>query len=67
VSEGLDLLARAGAPGTTVHAAVRWSDDDDWRQRYAEVRPEDRARLHAEGDARRAQREQLKADVRVRD
>jgi hypothetical protein len=67
VSQGLDLLARAGAPGTTVHAGVRWSDDDDWRQRYAEVRPEDRARLHAEGDARRAQREQLKAEVHARD
>ncbi len=67
VALGVELLATARAPGTTVRAAVRWSDEDSWRQRYAEVRPEDRARLQAEGDARRAQREQLKVEGRLRE
>lgn len=67
VNMGLSLFATAIRPNTTVHAPVRWSDDDSWRARYAEVKPEEIAKLKAAGDARRALRDQLKAEGKVRD
>ena len=63
----LSVFESATHPGTVVKAPVRWSDNDDWRSRYAEIRPEDRARLAAAGEARRALRDQLKAAGKVRD
>jgi hypothetical protein len=33
VELGLDLLERADAPGTTVEAPYRWSDDESWKQK----------------------------------
>lgn len=67
VEQGVALFETARAPGQTVHAGVRWSADDRWRARYAEVRPEDLARLKAAGDARRAQRAVLKTEGKLRD
>ncbi|MBM4206340.1 MAG: hypothetical protein FJ194_19725 [Gammaproteobacteria bacterium] len=67
VEQGVALFGTAHAPGQTVHAGVRWSADDCWRARYAEVRPEDFARLKAAGDARRAQRALLKTEGKLRD
>ncbi len=54
----LRLLETASAPRTTVQAPYAWKDDPDWRARYNRVRPEDRDRLLAIGDARRAKRGQ---------
>lgn len=55
----LRLLDAASAPRTTWRAPFDWKPDDpDWRDRYNRVRPEDRARLRALGDARRRARGQ---------
>ena len=55
-----ELFKEWGPPlGTVVHTPYRWSDDESWRERYMEVRPENRAKLAAEGEARRAQRVQV--------
>ncbi len=67
VSLALTLFESATQANTVVRAKVRWSDSDDWRSRYAQIRPEDRARLAAAGEARRALRDQLKASGKVRD
>ena len=67
VDLGLSLFETATQSNMVVKAPVRWSDSDEWRARYAEVKPEDRARLAAAGEARRVLRDQLKASGRVRD
>lgn len=67
VALGLYLFESATAANRTVHAPVRWSSSDDWRARYAEVRPEDRARLQAAGEARRALRASLRTEGKLRD
>ena len=56
---GIDLLESAPGPGTIAHTPYRWSDDENWRERYMEVRPESRDELAAKGEARRAQRMQI--------
>jgi len=58
VSLAIDLLASATAPRTTQRSPFEWKDDPDWRPRYNRVRPEDRERLLAIGDERRAKRGQ---------
>ena len=60
VEAGIDLLESAPGPGTVVRTSYRWSDDESWRQRYMEVRPENRDELAAKGEARRAQRAQVR-------
>jgi len=67
VDLGLSLFESATQPGMVVNAPVRWSESEEWRARYAEVKPEDRARLAAAGEARRVLRDQLKASGKVRD
>lgn len=54
----LSLLERAAAPRTTVRSPFAWKPDPQWRERYNRVRPEDRERLLALGDARRERRGQ---------
>jgi D-proline reductase (dithiol) PrdB len=49
----LSLLETATRPRTTVRAPFDWKPDPEWRERYGRVRPEDRERLLALGDARR--------------
>ncbi len=58
VDLAIGLLATADAARTTVRAPFDWQDDPDWRLRYNRVLPEDRQRLLAIGDARRAKRGQ---------
>ena len=67
VDLALSVFESATQPNTVVNAPVRWSESDEWRARYAENKPEDRARLAAAGDARRVLRDQLKAAGKVRD
>ena len=59
VEAGIDLLESAPGPGTMVRTPYRWSDNESWRDRYMEVRPEDKAELAAKGEARRALRVQV--------
>jgi len=55
----LRLLDTAAGPRTTRRAPFDWKPDDpDWRNRYNRIRPEDRERLRALGDARRRARGQ---------
>ena len=55
----LQLLESATAPRTTQVSPFAWkASDPDWRDRYNRVRPEDRERLLAIGDARRQSRGQ---------
>lgn len=58
VKLALNLLETAPDPRTTVRAPFEWKPDPEWRERYNRVRPEDRERLLAIGDARRAKRGQ---------
>ena len=69
----LDILARtfnhlstAQAPRSIERLDYRWSEDETWRERYSEVRPEDRARLALKGAERREQRAHLKDTGAVR-
>ena len=55
----LEVLATATGPRTTVRSPFAWKAEDPlWRDRYNRVRPEDRERLLALGDARRRSRGQ---------
>ncbi len=54
VEIALRLLQSATAPRTTVRSPFAWKPDPGWRERYNRVRPEDRERLLALGDSRRA-------------
>lgn len=50
----LQVLEKASGPRTTVRSPFEWkADDPEWRKRYNRVRPEDRERLLAIGEARR--------------
>jgi hypothetical protein len=65
VAAGIDLLERAEQPRSVVKMPLNWGNDE-WRDRYMEIRPEDRAKLAQLGDERRAQRGTLKAEGQVR-
>jgi D-proline reductase (dithiol) PrdB len=50
----LQVLETATGPRTTVRSPFEWkAEDPEWRERYNRVRPEDRERLLAIGNARR--------------
>ena len=50
----LQVLETATGPRATMRSPSGWkAEDPDWRERYNRVRPEDRERLLAIGDARR--------------
>jgi len=58
VAAALRLIESATGPRTTVRSPFEWKPDPDWRGRYNRVRPEDREKLLAIGDARRIARGQ---------
>jgi hypothetical protein len=58
VAMALRLLESAEVPRTTLRAPFEWNGEPGWRQVYNRIRPEDRDRLLAIGDARRKQRGQ---------
>ncbi|HET8997862.1 MAG TPA: hypothetical protein VFN42_14430 [Acetobacteraceae bacterium] len=50
----LQLLETATGPRTTLRSPFAWkAEDPGWRERYNRIRPEDREKLLALGDARR--------------
>ena len=67
VAACIELFETAERPRTTVRMPYRWSKDESWRARYLEVRPEDVAELAARGAERRAFRERMRAEGRVRE
>ena len=54
----LSMLETVTEPRTTIRSPFEWKDDPEWRERYNRVRPEDREKLLAIGDARRRKRGQ---------
>ena len=66
VSHCFDVLEDAGGPGSTVVSPIEWDGDQSWRDRYLEVRDEDRAKLRLRGEERKAERKALRAAGRVR-
>ena len=66
VEAGLALVESATGPRALVRSPYRWSEDETWRVRYLQVRPEDAEALAAKGEANRVQRRQLEAEGRVR-
>jgi hypothetical protein len=61
VARGLDLLASAAAPGTTVRAPYEW-DEDTWKEKcFTEERPF----LDEEATARWLERKQAYRDVKA--
>jgi D-proline reductase (dithiol) PrdB len=58
IEGALKLLEEATAPRTTVRSPFEWKPDPGWRERYNRIRPEDREKLLALGDARRTARGQ---------
>ena len=66
VSHCFDVLEEARGPGSTVVSPIQWDNDQPWRDRYLEVRDEDRAKLRLKGEERKAERKALKAAGRVR-
>ena len=64
-AEALDLLERAWAPCTTVHASAQWGDDG-WRERYMRVDGTTREGLARAGEQRRTEQHQARAEGRVR-
>jgi D-proline reductase (dithiol) PrdB len=67
VSAGIELLANAEQPRSTMSLPLNRGGDQSWRNQYMEIKPEDRAELARLGDARRAQRDELRADGQVRE
>jgi hypothetical protein len=66
VAACIELFETAERPRTTVRMPYRWSEDESWRVRYLEVRPEDVAELAARGAERRAFRERMRTEGRIR-
>ncbi len=66
VSHCFDVLEEATTAGVTVASPFQWDGDEAWRDRYLEVRIEDREKLRLKGEERKAQRKALRATGRVR-
>lgn len=65
VGAAVGLIEQAKAPGAVVRAPFAWGSDE-WRDGYMRVRPEDVEKLAAMGAARRAHRQALRDQGRVR-
>ena len=66
VSHCFDVLEEATTAGLTVASPFQWDGDKTWRDRYLEIRNEDREKLRLKGEERKAQRKALRAAGRVR-
>jgi hypothetical protein len=67
VAQTVDVLQTADKPRTTVKVPYPFSGDGSWRERYLEVRAGDAARLAKLGAERRAQRQRVRDEGRVRE
>lgn len=55
--QGLEMLETVVSPGTTWLSPFHWDTSLDWKQKYMEIREEDRELLRAKGEERRNQRQ----------
>lgn len=65
VGSALDLFESAAESRTMTSDHHQWGSDV-WRQRYMEIKPEDRERLKRAGEERRRERQRLRAIGHVR-
>ena len=63
----LDLLEKAFVARTTVQAPLIWDESEEWRANFMRVDDELRAKLAAEGEARRQRQEEAKHTGKARD
>lgn len=61
-----DLLEKAFLPRTTVQAPLVWDESEKWRANFMKVDDELRAKLAAEGEARRQRQEEAKKSGKAR-
>lgn len=59
VAAALNLFERASEPRTLVKDPNGW-ESDEWRQRYMEIKPEDREKMRRQGEERRRKRQHLR-------
>ena len=59
VRSALNLFDTASQPRTVVKDPNNWGSDE-WRQRYMEIKPEDRKRMLQQGEERRRKRQHLR-------
>jgi D-proline reductase (dithiol) PrdB len=59
VDLALDLLESARLPRTTVQSSFRFSEEENWKQNYAQVDPAQRSELLRLGEERRKLRDSL--------
>ena len=59
VSAAMQLFETASKPGTVAKDPHQWGSDL-WRQRYMEIKPEDRERMLRQGEERRRERKRLR-------
>jgi D-proline reductase (dithiol) PrdB len=65
VGYGIELLASARFPRTTVQTPFVWSEDQSWRDNYMRVDPANAEELRKAGEARRAARATARAEGRL--
>ncbi len=59
VGAALQLFETVSEPRTVVKDPNNWGTHE-WRQRYMEIKPEDRARMSRQGEERRRERQRLR-------
>ena len=66
VRQAISLFDNATVPGVTVRSAFLWSDDQSWRDEYAQVDASNREALLRKGELRRQQQALAKAEGKMR-
>jgi len=66
VGFALGLFDSATLPRTTVQTPYAWSEDESWKQRYAQIDPADAERLRSMGETRRERQQQAKGGATQR-
>ena len=64
VGQALKLFETATGPRTTGQAPFSWGQDD-WRDEYMKIRPEDLAELKRKGEENRQRRATMKAEGKL--
>ena len=59
VAAALRLFETASEPRTVIEDSNRWGSDE-WRERYMEIKSEDRERMLQQGEERRRKRQHLR-------
>ena len=66
VGFALDLFESATLPRTTVQSSILWSEDETWKERYAQIDPKNAEKLRVSGEARRSRQQRASMEGRTR-